>query len=328
MDKTLTISVAAYNVEPFLKKCLDSLVVDEVLEDLDVIIENDGSKDKTAQIANEYVEMYPDSFRLINKENGGYGSTINQSIKLARGKYFKLLDGDDWFEKDGLISLIRRLKKLDSDCVITRFNKVKDETFTYEEVVPAYHPLEGNIVKVAAIKKPVIFGHWQLTVKTEHLKHENISLPEHMFYTDQLFVVHSLSGIETISFLDFPVYSYRVGRDGQTVSRQSRIKNADQAVTVFKYILDVYSEKVEQGKSNPVLQARVARYYHYVIKTLLLLPRSMNAFKQLISLEKYTKEKSPAIYKDVFTMGRPVSVLRMTGYLVYFYVGGKIKNWE
>ncbi len=175
---------------------------------------------------------------------------------------------------------------------------------------------------------PVIFGHWQLTVKTEHLKHENISLPEHMFYTDQLFVVHSLSGIETISFLDFPVYSYRVGRDGQTVSRQSRIKNADQAVTVFKYILDVYSEKVEQGKSNPVLQARVARYYHYVIKTLLLLPRSMNAFKQLISLEKYTKEKSPAIYKDVFTMGRPVSVLRMTGYLVYFYVGGKIKNWE
>ena len=89
----LTIIVPAYNVEKYLEQCLDSLVNQTIIAHK-VIVVNDGSTDSTAEIAMEYQEKYPDTFRLINKENGGWGSTLNVGIKNAIGKYFKQLDGD------------------------------------------------------------------------------------------------------------------------------------------------------------------------------------------------------------------------------------------
>ena len=100
MGKLLTISIAAYNVEKFIKKTLDSLIVDS--DELEVLIVNDGSKDETLKIAKEYEIKYPNIFRAIDKENGGYGSTINTGIIEATGKFFKQLDGDDWFETESI----------------------------------------------------------------------------------------------------------------------------------------------------------------------------------------------------------------------------------
>ena len=70
MDKTLTVSIASYNVERFLKQTLDSICLSDAIDDIEVIIVNDGSKDNTAAIAKEYVDKYPQNFILINKENG------------------------------------------------------------------------------------------------------------------------------------------------------------------------------------------------------------------------------------------------------------------
>ena len=98
MEKILTISIAAYNAEKDIARCLDSLIATGIIEKLDVVIVNDGSVDQTAEIANSYVKKYVNSIRLINKQNGGHGSTINASIKVAKGKYYKILDSDDWVE--------------------------------------------------------------------------------------------------------------------------------------------------------------------------------------------------------------------------------------
>ena len=106
MDKILSVSIASYNVEKFLGQTLDSCLVPEIMEKLEVIVVNDGSKDGTAAVAEEYVKKAPDTFVLINKENGGYGSTVNAGIQAATGKYFRLLDGDDWFDRDGLREFI------------------------------------------------------------------------------------------------------------------------------------------------------------------------------------------------------------------------------
>ena len=123
MNKIVSISIAAYNVENFLDETLSSLFCPDVLDDIEVFIVNDGSKDATADIARKYVEKCPTSFFLIDKNNGGYGSTINASVLKATGKYFRLLDGDDWFDKTELIKYISALKKTDSDLVITDFVK-------------------------------------------------------------------------------------------------------------------------------------------------------------------------------------------------------------
>lgn len=118
--KLLTISIAAYNVEKYLEKALTSMICSPTaMEKLEVIIEDDGSTDGTLSIAKKYEKLYPDVYRAIHKENGGYGSTINNSIVLAQGKYFKQLDGDDWFDTENIEQFLNWLSAVDADFVVT-----------------------------------------------------------------------------------------------------------------------------------------------------------------------------------------------------------------
>ena len=120
--KLLSVSIAAYNVEQFLKQTLESfLVSDKLLEYLEVIIVSDGSSDHTVEIAREYEKKYPGCFVVVDKGNGGYGSTINSSLKIASGKYFKTLDGDDWVDTKGLEILLDFLKICEADLIISKF---------------------------------------------------------------------------------------------------------------------------------------------------------------------------------------------------------------
>ena len=90
MKKNLTISIAAYNVEKYIKETLDSLICKN-MNLLEVLIIDDGSKDNTDKIAKKYEEKYKGVFKVISKKNGGYGSTINTGVEYATGKYFKQL---------------------------------------------------------------------------------------------------------------------------------------------------------------------------------------------------------------------------------------------
>ncbi len=96
--KLLSIAVPSYNSEKFLAATLDSLLG---YDDVEVIVINDGSKDGTINIANEYKAKYPDYFKVIDKENGGHGSGLNDAYKIAEGLYFKCCDSDDKLSTEG-----------------------------------------------------------------------------------------------------------------------------------------------------------------------------------------------------------------------------------
>lgn len=89
MDKLLTVVIPAYNIEKYEEQCLSSFVKPKALPEIEVLVVNDGSSDRTVEIAEKYVQKYPDIFRVINKENGGHGSTINRGIEEARGNLFQ-----------------------------------------------------------------------------------------------------------------------------------------------------------------------------------------------------------------------------------------------
>ena len=99
MDKVLTVIVPVYNMEKYIRQCLESLVIGEVLDRIEVLVVLEGSKDGSAEIAYEFVEQYPDTFRIIYKANGGHGSAINTGLMMAPGEYVKILDSDDWVER-------------------------------------------------------------------------------------------------------------------------------------------------------------------------------------------------------------------------------------
>ena len=96
MGKVLTVIVPVYNMEKYIRQCLESLVIGEALDRIEVLVALDSSKDGSAEIAYEFVEQYPDTFRIIYKANGGHGSAINTGLMMASGEYVKILDSDDW----------------------------------------------------------------------------------------------------------------------------------------------------------------------------------------------------------------------------------------
>ena len=104
--KLLSISIASYNAASTLEKCLNSMVSSRYLDDLEILVINDGSTDETLVIGNEFQSKYPSSVIVVDKINGGHGSTINTSISLATGKYYKTVDADDWVETENLDLLV------------------------------------------------------------------------------------------------------------------------------------------------------------------------------------------------------------------------------
>lgn len=328
MGKLLSISIASYNVEKYLNKALDSMIIPGYMEKIEVLIINDGSKDGTEKVAFTYQNKYPDTFKLVNKENGGYGTTVNIGIAMAKGKYFKLLDGDDWFDQNGLIKLIDTLENTDADCVISQMYKVPDGTADLQAGSCNWKELFGKILTVDEIKVPMSPGMWHLTVRTTLLQDHQYLLPGKTLYTDQLFVINVLSRVQSICFIEAPVYCYRVGRDGQSVSKENRVKHISETINVFMRQVDLFVEAKEMSAANRFLVLnRIERYYVFVIKTLLLGMRSADIKKVLVQTEKELKKKSPEIYRYTAKNSRKIKLLRLTNYSAYTLLGGKEENW-
>ena len=127
MEKLLSVIIPTYNMEALLPQCLDSLLVPQMVEALDVIIVNDGSKDQSLEIANSYAEKFPNVFCVIDKKNGNYGSCINAALPTIRGKYVKILDADDSYEKNNLCDFLALLNILDVDLVLTDYATYNSE---------------------------------------------------------------------------------------------------------------------------------------------------------------------------------------------------------
>lgn len=130
MDKILSIVIPAYNVERYLKRCLFfyCFYKPDLLEKIEVLVIDDGSTDNTSNIALKYCNKYPGIFYLHSKENGGHGSAINTGIFYATGKYFKIVDGDDWLSSKALQKFIGILENQDVDIVASDYLCIKDKT--------------------------------------------------------------------------------------------------------------------------------------------------------------------------------------------------------
>ena len=197
MEKILSVSIASYNVEKFIRKALDSCCVPEIMDRLEVLVVNDGSTDSTLEIAREYETQYPQTFRVIDKKNGGYGSTVNASIKAATGKYFRLLDGDDWFDRDGLVRFIDELTQAEEDMIIAQFKRVFEED-GHEELRDEAEDIKEKVVHFDALSGHDWFTMHAISYRTKILQENDIRLTEHCFYTDQEYDLLPLPYVDTV----------------------------------------------------------------------------------------------------------------------------------
>ena len=108
--KLLSIAIPCYNSEAYMEKCIDSLLVGG--EDVEILVVDDGSSDRTAEIADVYAEKYPTIVKAIHQENGGHGEAVNAGIRNATGLYFKVVDSDDWVNAEAYAQILKTLVSL------------------------------------------------------------------------------------------------------------------------------------------------------------------------------------------------------------------------
>ena len=153
MDKVLTVIVPVYNMEKYIRQCLESLVIGEALDRIEVLVVLDGS----AEIAYEFVEQYPDTFRIIYKANGGHGSAINTGLMMASGEYVKILDSDDWVERDAFCRLVDCLETEGTELARQAGRKI-DENCYYVDVESVMYPItevEPSLSGTGSIKQEI-----------------------------------------------------------------------------------------------------------------------------------------------------------------------------
>lgn len=264
-NKVLSVIIPSYNVEKYLHKTLDSICSISNIKDVEVIVVNDGSKDKTIEKASEFHDIYPDSIVVIDKENGGHGSTINAGLSVATGRYFKVIDGDDWVDSDCFESFVDRLKQIDVDLVLTPFTKVYEDVGDKEAVYPNLKVPEGALQFSEYINDIAEFYCMHaITFKTEMYKKNMHPITEHCFYVDMEFILYPIDYINSFEYLDFNIYQYRLGRPGQSVSMESKIKNKDMHK---KVISDIIANCIVGKKTNR--DKNVENYVFHKVVTLL-----------------------------------------------------------
>lgn len=324
MNKILSISIASYNVEASLKETLDSLIIDqETLKKLEVFIVNDGSKDKTSEIAMEYCAKYPDSFFLINKQNGGYGSTINAALKAATGKYFRLLDGDDWYFTEKLQSYLAFLESTDADLVVTPYvefyEDIKTEKLWDRHLLEPLKVQELENLNFSELKDLKMH---ELASKTSMMKEHGIRITEHCFYTDTEYAFLNFFYAETIAKYEKPIYRYRIGRAGQSVSIEGRVKHSQDAERVLDKITALYeAEKRElTGVKKKILWDTIKMNAIFQYTTYLLLEPNQENKENIKRYDKKLKKIDTDLYREVKKESKAIRILRMTHYVGYRFV--------
>lgn len=328
MDKILTIVVPAYNAEAYLRDNLESFCIDEILEDIDVLVVNDGSTDGTAAVAEGYMKQYPGTFRIITKENGGHGSGINCGIQNARGKYFKVVDADDWVEREAFIKLVLALKKRNSDIVYSGFYWVFDDGDSKKEDFQKKVEMKTPFANVDYEKeyrfndiadKLYVKMH-NMTIRTEILRNHGIPIDENCYYVDTEYITYPIPYVETISFVDGFVYMYRIGRQGQSVGierMQRNQKNYDRVIeSLLKFYSDLGSRIGCSKEKKRYIANIIARVVAGKIKIMLSFPASKEKQQELREFDENLKHYYPEIY--LCNINRAVRALRKTGYVLYY----------
>lgn len=320
--KLLTFSVAAYNVETYLPKLFETLLDRRCIDRIEILIINDGSSDKTAQIAEQYQTRFPDSVRLVNKENGGHGSTINKGIGEAAGRYFRALDGDDWVDSDALCSLLEHLESADADVILTNYYKCYPDGHRTKE---RFHNLETGRIYAFEEVAPLVTWMCYHTViyKTDLLKKNCIHLDEHCFYVDSELMILPIPYVNTVAFYDYSFYCYRLGLEGQSVSPTSRMKHAQDSYTVANSLLKMYdnlSDKLSEPKRH-YIEHGIAGHCTWHFRTILTCPPSLEKKKEVQDFDKLVRNHSKAIYNEMEQFGKTsqlLQIVRRSGYLLYY----------
>lgn len=294
MQKLLTVVIPTYNMERWLERCLDSLVVadaPELMSCVEVLVVIDGATDSSARIARRYEDHWPQTFRVIEKANGNYGSCVNCGLSLANGKYIKVLDADDCFFPRGYRIFLERLANVDADMILTSGSNCSgDDTVRWSTFCYA----DGAMLPVEELRHVWIH---EVTHRTDLLRRIGYRQTEGISYTDEEWVFYPMFAVNTFCAMDIDLYRYTVGREGQTMQAAQWKKAMANEIRVTHGMFDYLSAHPwrESRALNYVrskMQERIEGFYRRA-----LIECGMYGDEALADFDQWLERESPELWQ-------------------------------
>ena len=226
--KSVSVIVPFYNVENYIEKCLQTLV-GQTLDDIEIILVNDGSKDRSKIVVDKFLKQYPEKIVYLEKENGGLSDARNYAIPYAKGEYIAFLDSDDYVEKTMYKDMYVLAKKEDSSMVECNFyweypDKKK------EDVGIVYNGKKEMLEKIRVVA-------WNKLIRKEVLEKSKVLFPKGLRYEDVEFTYKLIPYLDKVSFLKKPCVHY-IQREGSISNNQN--ERNEEIFDILANVIDFY----------------------------------------------------------------------------------------
>lgn len=314
--KLLSITVPCYNSQDYMKNCIDSLLEGGDL--VEILIVDDGSKDDTAKIADDYAAQYPDIVKAIHQENGGHGEAVNAGLRNATGFYFKVVDSDDWVNKEAYHAILNKLLEIIAgpatlDMMISNFVYEKQgakhkKVMKYKNYMPEDRIFTWKEMGRMPIGKYILMH--SVIYRTGLLRECNLELPKHTFYVDNIFVYKPLPYVKTMYYMDVNFYRYFIGRSDQSVNETVMIRRIDQQLLVNRLMIDIVSEEKITDKHTRTYMLKYLDIIMAVSSVMLIRSGTKENLQKKKELWRYLKNSDIHIYRKLYMsiLGRGVNL--------------------
>lgn len=303
--KLLSIAVPCYNSQDYMAHAIESLLPGG--GEVEILVVDDGSKDDTARIADDYERRYPGIVKAIHKENGGHGDAVMTGLRNASGLYFKVVDSDDWADEAAYPKVLETLREFSApdrqiDMLVSNFIYDKVDA-AHKHVMNYHHALPQHRVfgweETRHFRKSQYMLMHSVIYRTSLLRDCGLDLPKHTFYVDELYVYVPLKNVEKLYYLDVDFYHYFIGREDQSVQEQVMIRRIDQALRVNRMLVS----QVDPYQVDDVHKRRYMLNFLEVVTTVSTVLLTKSGTEENLRKKKelwdYIRQENPRVYRKL-----------------------------
>ena len=303
--KLLSVAIPCYNSENYMRHAVETLLVGG--DDVEIIIVDDGSSDRTYEIGLELSAQHPGIVRVVHQENAGHGGAVNTGLREATGLYFKVVDSDDWVKEEAFLEALATLKSLVEDSaapdmficnyVYEKVGEKKKKVIHYRNCMPQDCIFTWDDVSHFRTGQFILMH--SVIYRTKLLRECGLELPLHTFYVDNIYVYQPLPQVKTMYYKDLNLYRYFIGREDQSVNENNMMKRIDQQLLVTRTIIDLHD--LSKLKNRP-LRSYMTKYLMIMMtisSVFLIKIGTEEALQKKDELWDYLESKNKKMYKDI-----------------------------
>ena len=309
MDKELTVIIPSYNMELYLPKCLESFGIDQLRKEdaaladaLEVIVVNDGSTDRTNEVAHQFEGRFPEVVRVIDKANGGYGSCVNAALRVATGRYVRVLDADDYIETSEVAQYLRFVIALNgtADLVVNDYDEV-GVSGKVSKVIRYGLPSDGVFGTGILIDSNEMLDIHGIAYRREILDKMAYRQSEGIHYTDAEWHSLPMSQVTTVAYRPGVLTHYLIGREGQSMERDRFIGNITMLEQIAKRLVRDFDAcaAMDPEDGRRYARKRILALIQLIYTMVLFGYMGVRAKFDLLEFDTWLKNASPAFYDEM-----------------------------